>query len=64
MDTAEYREIVESLQDHLRQVGAGEVADIRHYSSRDPETDESRLLPPRELAIAMLLGLRALPLCS
>ena len=56
MDTAEYREIVESLQDHLRQVGAGEVADIRHYSSRDPETDESRLLPPRELAIAMLLA--------
>ena len=56
MDTAEYREIVELLQIRLRQVGAGEVADIRHYSSRDPETDEPRILPPRERAIAMLLA--------
>ena len=56
MDTAEYREIVELLQDQLRQVGAGEVADMRHYTSQDPETDEVRPLAPREQAIALLLA--------
>ena len=56
MDTAEYREIVELLQDQLRRVGAGELADLLHYSYRDPETDELLPRPPREQAIEILLA--------
>ena len=54
MDTAGYRELVELLQNLLREAGAGELADIRFYASREGDADELRPVSPREHAIAML----------
>ena len=54
MDTADYRELVELLQNLLREAGAGELADIRLYASREGDTGELRPVSPKEHAIAML----------
>ena len=54
MDTADYRELVELLQHQLREAGAGELANIRLYASREADTGDLRSASPKEHAIAML----------
>lgn len=54
MNTNEYRELVELIQNELREAGTGELADAGLYTSRDEDTGELRPLPPKEHAIAML----------
>ena len=54
MDTADYRELVELLQNLLREAGAEELADIRLYASHEADTGELRPVSPKEHAIAML----------
>ena len=54
MDTADYRELVELLQNLLREAGAAELADIRLYASRATDTGELRPFAPKEYVIAML----------
>ena len=54
MDTADYRELVELLQNLLREAGAAELADIRLYAPRETDTGELRPVSPKEHVIAML----------
>ena len=54
MDTADYRELVELLQNLLREAGAGELADTRLYASREGDYGEMRLVSPKEHVIAIL----------
>ena len=54
MDTADYRELVELLQNLLREAGAAELADIRLYAARETDTGELRSVSPKEHVIAML----------
>ena len=54
MNTDEYRELVELIQNELRNAGAGQLADARLYTTRDEDTGELRPLPPKEHSIAML----------
>ena len=54
MDTADYREFVELLQNLLREAGAEELADSRLYAAREEDSGELRSAAPKEHAIAML----------
>lgn len=54
MDTDDYRTLVELLQNQLREVGAGEIADVRLYASRETDTEDLRPPSPKEHVIAML----------
>lgn len=56
MDTVEYQELVALLEAQLKEVGAGELADISLHALRDQETGERRRRPPREHLIEMLLA--------
>ena len=54
MNAADYRDLVELLQEQLRNVGAGELADISQYSASERHTSDLRSISPREHVIAML----------
>ena len=54
MDPADYRELVELLEEQLRDVGAGELVDIALYATRGAHTGDLRPVSPKKHAIAML----------
>ncbi len=54
MDTADFRELVELLQNLLREAGAAELADITLYASRSSDTGELHPVSPKDHTIAML----------
>ncbi len=54
MEDDDYHELIKLVADRLTAVGAGDIADERHYIINDPDTDERRILGPRYQLIAML----------
>ena len=54
MDEEDLRAIILRLQDHLREVGAADLAEEIHYVDPDEESGDSRLLPPLERLTRML----------
>jgi hypothetical protein len=50
VDEDDYRALIAVVESELREIGAGEIADERHYVVLDQETGDARLLaPPRRL---------------
>lgn len=54
MNSEDYLGLVDLLTRQLQESGAGEIASPRHYVEYNPETGETRLLPPRQRLIEML----------
>jgi len=54
MEDDEYRALIVLVADQLAAAGAPDIADERHYVIDDPDTDERRMLSPRDHLIAML----------
>jgi hypothetical protein len=54
MDEDDCRTLIAVLADELRSVGAGDIADERHYLRLDRAGGEARLLDPRTRLIEML----------
>lgn len=54
MDDDDFRELIEVLARELRAVGAGDIADERHYLQSETEDGEARLYDPQTRLIEML----------
>ncbi len=54
MDDDDFRALIELLQAQLREVGAAELADDRHYLRTDGDGEEARLFDPQKRLIQML----------
>ena len=54
MDENDYRALIELVETQLRDVGAPDITDARHYVSPNAETRDALLLPPKARLIAML----------
>jgi hypothetical protein len=57
MDEDDFRALIAEMEAHCLEIGASELADENHYTLRDEDTGEDRLLEPRERLIAMLFAL-------
>jgi hypothetical protein len=57
MDEDDFRALVEIVEEELREVGLGNLADPAHYLTIDPETGDARLIDPQKRVIEMLEAL-------
>ncbi|MFT8326889.1 hypothetical protein [Gluconobacter oxydans] len=56
MGDDDYRAVINALVAELRNIGAPDIADQRHYSEEEPETSERRLISPQRRLVEMLRG--------
>ncbi|PAL20034.1 hypothetical protein [Acetobacter syzygii] len=56
MSEDDYRAVIDALVAELRNIGAPDIADQRHYSEEEPETSERRLISPQRRLVEMLRG--------
>lgn len=54
MNSEDFLSLIDLLTKELQQSGAGEIANPQYYVQYNPETGETRLLPPRQRLIDML----------
>lgn len=54
MDDDDFRALIEVLARELRAVGAGDIADERHYLQPETEDGEARLYDPQRRLVEML----------
>jgi hypothetical protein len=54
MDEDDFRALIAELEAEFREIGASELADEAHYTLRDENTGEERMLEPQQRLLAML----------
>ena len=54
MEGEDFRVLIRVLAQQLQEIGAGDIADDRHYTENSPEMGARRVVPPRDQLVLML----------